>query len=73
MRLEAGVTQSPYYVRRRRQARVRRIRRASAAGVVLLCALAVVFAFVYAGLLVSNMTVIAVAVPVALVRGTGLP
>jgi vancomycin resistance protein YoaR len=49
LRLEAGVTQSPYYVRRRRQARVRRIRRASAAGVVLLGVLAVVFAFVYAG------------------------
>ncbi|MGE5272638.1 MAG: VanW family protein [Verrucomicrobiota bacterium] len=49
MRLEAGVTQSPYYVRRRRQARVRRIRRVSAAGVVLLGVLAVAFALVYAG------------------------
>src|SRR5215471_8071811 len=49
LRLEAGVTQSPYYVRRRRQARARRIRRASAAAVVVLGLLAVVFAFVYAG------------------------
>ena len=49
LRLEAGVTQSPYYVRRRRQARARRIRRVSAAVVVLLVLLAVVFAVVYAG------------------------
>jgi vancomycin resistance protein YoaR len=49
LRLEAGVTQSPYYVRRRRQARVRRIRRVSLAGVVLLGLLAVLFALIYAG------------------------
>jgi vancomycin resistance protein YoaR len=49
LRLEAGVTHSPYYVRRRRQARARRIRRVSAAVVVLLVLLLVVFSFVYAG------------------------
>jgi vancomycin resistance protein YoaR len=49
LRLEAGVTQSTYYVRRRRQARARRIRRVSAACVVLLFVLLFVFVVVYAG------------------------
>jgi vancomycin resistance protein YoaR len=49
LRLEAGVTHSPYYVRRRRQARVRRIRRLSLAGLALLVAVAVAIAIVYAG------------------------
>jgi vancomycin resistance protein YoaR len=49
LRLEAGVTQSPYYVRRRRKARVRRIKRISFAAVVLLALTAVVAAIVYAG------------------------
>ena len=49
MRLEAGVTHSPYYVRRRRQARVRRIKRLSLAALLLLVLLAVALAIVYAG------------------------
>ncbi|HEY8773075.1 MAG TPA: VanW family protein [Gaiellaceae bacterium] len=46
MRLEAGVTHSSYYVRRRRQARVRRIRRLFLAALVVF---AVAAAIVYAG------------------------
>src|SRR5437764_8716107 len=49
LRLEAGVTQSPYYVRRRRQARVRRIRRISLVGFAGLVLVAIVSAIVYAG------------------------
>ena len=49
LRLEAGVTHSPYYVRRRRQARVRRIKRLSLAAVVALVVAVVVVAVVYAG------------------------
>ena len=49
MRLEAGVTHSPYYVRRRRQARARRIRRLSLAAVVALVVAVVAVAIVYAG------------------------
>jgi vancomycin resistance protein YoaR len=49
LRLEAGVTHSPYYVRRRRQARVRRIKRLSLAAVVALVLAVVVVAVVYAG------------------------
>ncbi len=49
LRLEAGVTESPYYLRRRRQARVRRIRRLSLAALVLAVALAIVASIVYAG------------------------
>ncbi len=49
LRLEAGVTQSPYYLRRKRQARVRRIRRIALASVVGIVLLAIVAAIVYAG------------------------
>jgi vancomycin resistance protein YoaR len=49
LRLEAGVSQSPYYVRRRRQARARRIRRASAASFVAFVLVVIVVAIVYAG------------------------
>jgi len=49
LRLEAGVTHSSYYVRRRRQARVRRIKRLSLAALLLLVLLAVTAAIVYAG------------------------
>jgi vancomycin resistance protein YoaR len=49
LRLEAGVTESPYYLRRRRQARVRRIKRISLAAMLLLILLTVVFSVVYAG------------------------
>jgi vancomycin resistance protein YoaR len=49
LRLEAGVTHSPYYVRRRRQARARRIRRLSLAAVVAIVVAVVAVAIVYAG------------------------
>jgi vancomycin resistance protein YoaR len=49
LRLEAGVSESPYYLRRKRQARVRRIRRIAIAAVVGIVLLAVVAAIVYAG------------------------
>jgi vancomycin resistance protein YoaR len=49
LRLEAGVTHSPYYVRRKRQARARRIRRLSIAAVVAGAVGIVVVAVVYAG------------------------
>jgi vancomycin resistance protein YoaR len=49
LRLEAGVTHSPYYVRRRRQARVRRIKRLSCAAAVGLVLAFVAVAIVYAG------------------------
>jgi vancomycin resistance protein YoaR len=49
LRLEAGVSQSPYYVRRQRQARVRRIRRISLSALVLVLAGVVAAAIVYAG------------------------
>ncbi len=49
MRLEAGVSHSPYYLRRQRQARARRIRRASLASLVLVLAGIVAAAIVYAG------------------------
>jgi vancomycin resistance protein YoaR len=49
LRLEAGVTQSTYYLRRRRQARARRLRRISLAALLLVALLAVVVAIVYAG------------------------
>jgi vancomycin resistance protein YoaR len=49
LRLEAGVTHSSYYLRRRRQARVRRIRRVSLAGLLLLALLAIGGAIAYAG------------------------
>ena len=49
LRLEAGVTHSPYYVRRRRQARVRRIKRLSLAAVVALVVAVVAVSIVYAG------------------------
>jgi vancomycin resistance protein YoaR len=49
LRLEAGVTQSPYYLRRQRQARARRIRRLSFVGVLALIVAAIVAAIVYAG------------------------
>jgi vancomycin resistance protein YoaR len=49
LRLEAGVTHSPYYLRRRRQARARRIKRLASAGLLLAGLLAVVAAIVYAG------------------------
>jgi vancomycin resistance protein YoaR len=49
LRLEAGVTHSPYYVRRRRQARVRRIKRLSLAAAVGLVVAVVAIAVVYAG------------------------
>ncbi len=50
LRLEAEVTRSPYYLRRRqRQARVRRIKRISLAAVLLLLAGLVAGAIVYAG------------------------
>jgi hypothetical protein len=46
LRLEAGVTQSPYYLRRQRQARARRIRRLSFVGVLALIVAAIVAAIV---------------------------
>jgi vancomycin resistance protein YoaR len=50
LRLEAGVTQSSsYYLRRRRQARARRIRRISVATLLLVVVLAIGVAIVYAG------------------------
>ncbi len=49
LRLEAGVTHSPYYVRRRRQARARLIRRLTLAVVVVLVVAVVAAAVVYAG------------------------
>jgi vancomycin resistance protein YoaR len=49
LRLEAGVTHSSYYLRRRRQARVRRIRRVSLAALLLLAMLAIALAIAYAG------------------------
>jgi vancomycin resistance protein YoaR len=49
LRLEAGVTHSPYYLRRQRQARVRRIKRLAFAGLLLTGLLAIVAAIVYAG------------------------
>ncbi len=49
LRLEAGVTESPYYLRRRRQARVRRIKRISFIALLGLVLLAIVSAIVYAG------------------------
>ena len=49
LRLEAGVSQSPYYLRRKRQARVRRIRRIAFVAVVGVVLLALVAAIVYAG------------------------
>jgi vancomycin resistance protein YoaR len=49
LRLEAGATHSAYYVRRRRQARARRIKRASIAAVVALVVGVIVTATVYAG------------------------
>jgi vancomycin resistance protein YoaR len=49
LRLEAGVTHSSYYVRRRRQARVRRIKRLSFAAALLFLLFAIVVAIVYAG------------------------
>jgi vancomycin resistance protein YoaR len=48
LRLE-GVRESPYYVRRQRQARVRRIRRISLSAIVLLVLLVIAVAIVYAG------------------------
>ena len=47
--VEAGVTHSHYYVRRRQQARARRIRRLSLAAVLLLALLALIGVIVYAG------------------------
>jgi len=49
LRLEAGVTHSPYYVRRRRQARLRRIKRLSAAAAGAAVVAVLVGAIVYAG------------------------
>ena len=49
LRLEAGVTQSPYYLRRQRQARARRIRRISLAALIGLVLAAIATAIVYAG------------------------
>jgi vancomycin resistance protein YoaR len=49
LRLEAGVTHSSYYLRRKRQARVRRIKRLSFTGLALLVLLAIVVAIAYAG------------------------
>jgi vancomycin resistance protein YoaR len=49
VRLEAGVTHSPYYLRRRRQARVRRIRRLAVLAVAVCLLAVVVVAIVYAG------------------------
>ena len=49
LRLEAGVTQSSYYLRRQRQARARRIRRIALVSLLGLVILAVVAAIVYAG------------------------
>jgi vancomycin resistance protein YoaR len=49
LRLEAGVTQSPYNLRRQRQARLRRIRRITFVGFVVLILIAIVSAIVYAG------------------------
>jgi vancomycin resistance protein YoaR len=49
LRLEAGVTQSPYYLRRQRQARVRRIKRITFVAFLGLIMVAIVSAIVYAG------------------------
>jgi vancomycin resistance protein YoaR len=49
LRLEAGVTQSPYYMRRQRQARARRIRRIALVAFLGLILVGVVSAIVYAG------------------------
>jgi hypothetical protein len=49
LRLEAGATHSPYYVRRRRQARARRIKRLSFAAFLLVVAGVIVGLIVYAG------------------------
>ena len=49
LRLEAGVTESPYYLRRQRQARARRIRRLGLLGVLALVLGAIGAAIVYAG------------------------
>jgi vancomycin resistance protein YoaR len=49
LRLEAGATHSQYYLRRRRQARVRRIKRISFAALLLLAVAAIAAAIVYAG------------------------
>ena len=49
LRLEAGVTQSPYYLRRQRQARARRIRRLGLAAFLALILGAIAGAIVYAG------------------------
>jgi vancomycin resistance protein YoaR len=49
LRLEAGVTHSPYYVRRRRQARARRIKRLAFAAAIALVVGVVAVAIVYAG------------------------
>src|SRR5947207_1766925 len=49
LRLEAGVTHSPYSLRRRRQARVRRIRRISLVAFLGLILVGIIGAIVYAG------------------------
>ena len=49
LRLEAGVTQSPYYTRRQRQARARRIKRIALISVLGLVLVGVASAIVYAG------------------------
>ncbi len=49
MRLEAGVSESPYYLRRRRQARARRIRRISAVSILGIALVVIAVAIVYAG------------------------
>jgi vancomycin resistance protein YoaR len=49
LRLEAGVTQSTYYVRRRQQARARRIRRMTYASIAVLVFAVIVVSIVYAG------------------------
>ncbi len=49
LRLEAEVTHSPYVLRRRRQARIRRIKRATLASLVVFVLAAMILAVVYAG------------------------
>jgi vancomycin resistance protein YoaR len=49
LRLEAGVTQSPYYTRRQRQARARRIKRIALISVLGIVLVGVASAIVYAG------------------------
>jgi vancomycin resistance protein YoaR len=49
LRLEAGVTESPYYLRRQRQARVRRIKRITFVAFLGLIMVVIVCAIVYAG------------------------